>query len=132
MDIIKLINAYEPGCTRKARTEKNNGFQEIFDQKLETAARISAGDVNQAKTDVLNLGGQVLDLLDRYAQDLMNPSKTLKEIAPIVENIEKGIGEIEARTNETVRDDADLKKLVNDLIVTANTAVFKFHRGDYL
>lgn len=132
MDILKLINSYDPSWSSTPKTEKNTGFQEIFDQKLEAAAPLSEDTSRQSKADVLRLGDQVLDLLDLYAQELMNPSKTLKEIAPIVEDIEKGVGEIEAKTNQAVRDDRDLNRLVNDLVVTANTAVFKFHRGDYL
>jgi hypothetical protein len=132
MDIIKLINSYDPNWSSTPKTEKNRGFQEIFDQKLETEAPTPMSTLSQSKADVLNLGDKVLDLLDLYAQELMDPSKTLKDIAPIVENIEKEIGEIEARTNETVKADKDLNQLVGDLMVTANTAVFKFHRGDYI
>jgi len=132
MDIIKLINSYDPNWSSTPKTEKNNGFQEIFDQKLEADAPTPVSNLSQSKTDVLNLGDKVLDLLDLYAQELMDPSKTLKDIAPIVENIEKGIGEIEARANETVKADNDLNRLVGELMVTANTAVFKFHRGDYI
>jgi hypothetical protein len=132
MDIIKLINSYDPNWSSTPKTEKNKGFQEIFDQKLEADAPTPVSNLSQSKTDVLDLGDKVLDLLDLYAQELMDPSKTLKDIASIVENIEKGIGEIEARTKEAVKEDKDLNQLVSELMVTANTAVFKFHRGDYI
>jgi len=63
---------------------------------------------------------------------LTDPSKTLKAIEPLVESIKKEVNTIEAEAAEKVDNDNELERIIKDLTITANVAIFKFHRGDYV
>ena len=75
---------------------------------------------------------KIIHLLNDYARELTDPSKTLKNIEPLVESIRKEVSLIEAKTADKTHDDTELERFVKDLAVTANVAVFKFYRGDYI
>jgi hypothetical protein len=63
---------------------------------------------------------------------LTDTTKTLKDIEPLVENIKKEVNLIQDENTKKVFHDNDLKKIINDLTITANVAISKFQRGDYI
>jgi len=75
---------------------------------------------------------KILHMLDDYARELTDPAKTLKDIEPLVESIRKEVNSIEAEAAEKVYNDNELESIIKDLAITANVAIFKFHRGDYV
>ena len=70
--------------------------------------------------------------MDGYAKELADPSKTLKDIAPLVKRIQDEIHLMGPETSERSGDDKVLTGLIQELKVTANVAMLKFERGDYL
>jgi hypothetical protein len=63
---------------------------------------------------------------------LADPARTLKDIRPIVDRIEKEVTLMESEALGNVQNDKVLDGLVKDLAVTAKVAMYKFHRGDYI
>jgi hypothetical protein len=63
---------------------------------------------------------------------LADPTKSLKDIRPLVDSIEKEVGSIEFVNKNQMHDDKTLDKIVKDLAVTAKVAMYKFHRGDFI
>ena len=76
-------------------------------------------------------GDKILSLLDDYAGHLNDPTKTLRDIEPLVGELEKEIKFIEAETAEKGQNDEGLQGLINDLVLTANVNIYKFYRGDF-
>ena len=71
-------------------------------------------------------------MLDDYVRELTDPVKTLKDIEPLVESIRKEVNSIEAEAAEKGYNDNELERIIKDVTITANVAMFKFHRGDYI
>ncbi len=87
---------------------------------------INSSDIVSQKTDDL------LDMLDSYSASLKDPDISLKNIAPVLEKINKSAGSLLKEAGRLTDADAGLKKIATQTIVTAQTEYAKFQRGDYL
>ncbi len=132
MDINSIKNLAEAGFSSSHKINRDKGFGEILDQKIEGLNGTGAMNPSESKADVLEHGNRLLNLLDDYVRDLSNPHKTLKQIGPLVEIIKNEAGLIEGEVSEKVQSDSELERYIKDIAVTANVAAFKFNRGDYV
>ncbi|MBF0119738.1 MAG: hypothetical protein HQK79_12960 [Desulfobacterales bacterium] len=87
---------------------------------------LSPEDTTIKKTDDL------LNLLDNYAQSLGDPSKTLKDIEPLITAIQNSAQDLTKEANDTLKDFPSLKKIAMECAQTANLELIKFERGDYV
>ncbi len=132
MDINEIDNTYRAKLSSSGKVSKDHGFKKLLDQKVAEVAATTSQPLSGTKTDVLEHSDKIIHLLNDYARELTDPSKTLKNIEPLVESIRKEVSLIEAKTADKTHDDTELERFVKDLAVTANVAVFKFYRGDYI
>lgn len=132
MDINKIYDSFSGQLSSSKKVDSDNGFKQVFDKKInEVNAATMLSPVGN-KADVIEHGDKILNLLDDYTRELVDPAKTLKDIGPLVKNIEKEVNLIQAESADKVHNDKELEKIIKDLTVTANVAVYKFHRGDYI
>jgi hypothetical protein len=132
MDINKIGNSFQAKFSSTAKTDNKNQFKQVFNRKLEELhATISPGSVD-SKNDVIVQSEKIFNLLDHYAGELADPARTLKDIRPLVESIEKEVTVMESEAVNKVQNDKELEKLIKDLAVTAKVAMYKYHRGDYI
>ena len=73
----------------------------------------------------------LIGLLDQYRHKLEDPGITLKNIDPIIQEIDQEKENL-APTLDSLPEDDELKKLLNQTLVTASLEVTKFYRGDYI
>ncbi|RLB14340.1 MAG: hypothetical protein DRG35_05525 [Deltaproteobacteria bacterium] len=132
MDIHQIDNLYQAKSLSSQKINKDNRFKQIFNQKLTDIDATASRTSLDFKRDAVNQSDRILHLLDDYARELTDPSKTLKAIEPLVESIKKEVNTIEAEAAEKVDNDNDLERIIKDLTITANVAISKFHRGDYV
>ena len=132
MNIDKIHPLGKPTLSSTTKTGKDKGFKEIFEKKINPANPPGIQEVPSPKLDVLAQGDKVLNLLDDYARGLADPNKTLKDMAPLVESIQKEAGLMDAKMGNDAQGDRELTRLIKDLKVTAHVTVSKFHRGDYI
>jgi len=132
MDIHQIDNLYQAKSLSSQKINKDNRFKQIFNQKLTDIDATASRTSLDFKRDAVNQSDRILHLLDDYARELTDPSKTLKDIEPLVESIKKEVNTIEAEAAEKVDNDNDLERIIKDLTITANVAISKFHRGDYV
>jgi len=132
MDIHEIDNLYQAKSLSSQKINKDNRFKQIFNQKLTDIHATASQTSLDFKRDALNQSDKILHLLDDYARELTDPSKTLKDIEPLVESIRKEVNTIEAEAAEKVDNDNELERIIKDLTITANVAISKFHRGDYV
>ncbi len=132
MNINKIDNAFKSGLQPSNKVNGDNQFKQIFEKTLHKVAEITMPGPVDHQTDVIKQGDKILNLLDDYARLLIDPGKSLKDIAPLVASIEKEVSLIETEAADKVHHDHELEKFVQDLAVTANVAALKFHRGDYI
>ena len=119
----------KPNLPSSKKTGGNQEFKQIFDRTLN---EINAPGPVDDKINVIEHGDKILNLLDDYARQLTDPGKTLKDIGPLVDRIEKEVRLIETEAAAKVHDDQELQTIIKDLSITANVAVLKFQRGDYI
>ena len=132
MNINKINPFQKNDLPSPQKTDTAKGFKEIFDRTLNEVNATTAPAPVDSKKNVIEHGDKLLNLLDDYARQLNDPGKTLKDIGPLVEKIEKEVSLIETQATATVKNDQKLEAIIKDLAVTANVAVLKFHRGDYI
>jgi hypothetical protein len=132
MDINKINNSFQTVLSSTKKTDGDHQFKQIFDQKLNEINATGSLSLVDDKKNVMAKSEKILDLLDRYTGALADPTKTLKDISPLVDSIEKEVGSIQSGTENQVVDDKALDKIVKDLAVTAKVAMYKFHRGDFI
>ena len=131
MDINKIDNSFQAKLSSTAKVDDNQ-FKQIFDKKLDELHTTPSLSPVDSKSDVIVQSEKILNLLDHYAGELADPARTLKDIRPIVDSIEKEVTLMESEAVGTVQNDNVLDRLVKDLAVTAKVAMYKFHRGDYI
>ena len=73
----------------------------------------------------------LLNVLDEYHQKLKDPHFTLKEIDPLVKQMEKEKENLAPVLDSLVEDDG-LKDILNQTLVTSSLETIKFNRGDYI
>lgn len=132
MDINKIGNSFQTKLSSTAKVDSDNQFKQIFDRKLDEIHATAIPSPADSKSDVIVQSEKILNLLDYYAGELADPARTLKDIRPLVDSIEKEVTLMESEAVNKVHNDKALDRLVKDLAVTAKVAMYKFHRGDYI
>jgi hypothetical protein len=148
MDKITGINGLPPVSGPQKTERPNNG---LFQQNLEvarakrlatetqTSGPAPLGEVNPtvfpaittASTGIVNKTEKLLDLMENYTQKIEDPKKSLKEIQPIIDTIQKEASRLALESNKHLSEDKALKDIVNEFAVAANVEYTKFYRGDY-
>jgi hypothetical protein len=110
---------------QKTETEGTpaNALMEIASKELNI---VNTSDIVSGKTNAL------LEMLDAYASKLDDPDVSLKNIAPVLEEINTEAHGLLKETQLLADADAALKKIATQTIVAAQTEYLKFQRGDYL
>jgi hypothetical protein len=98
-----------------------NELREIASKNLNI---LTPSDIVSGETDKL------LGMLDVYSLKLEDPNVSLKNIAPVLEEIKNNAGSLLKETMNLTADD-ELKKIATQTIVAAQSEYVKFQRGDY-
>ncbi|MCF8128894.1 MAG: hypothetical protein K9N10_10300 [Deltaproteobacteria bacterium] len=77
--------------------------------------------------------GQVenyLNMLSEYQEKLGNPDVTLKELSPLLNQMNAEKGQLSS-TLDSLSDEDELKGIVNETLILSSLETIKFNRGDY-
>jgi hypothetical protein len=144
MDIHKIVGTVQPvKPSKQGKTEKNGAFSDILDKTLNGVRHDSGpseapvpicGPVamdNASSPDSLTVqrASSALNLMEKYAQALADPKRTLKSIEPLVRQMGTEVQRLKLEDRDQ---SAGLSKLVNDIAVTVTVEKLKFQRGDYV
>jgi len=132
VDINKIDHSYQEKVGSSTSKTEENGFKKVFDQKMNEINGTLPQNLLEGKSNVLKQGDKILNLLDDYGRVLTNPAMTLKEIEPLVERIEEEVSLFEIKAAQAGHDDKALDRLTHDLATTAQVALYKFRRGDFV
>ncbi|HNR50750.1 MAG: hypothetical protein BWZ01_00253 [Deltaproteobacteria bacterium ADurb.BinA179] len=92
---------------------------------------LQVGQPSPQKFNALNVSGQALDLLDAYARALDDPKLSLKDIAPMVDEMD-AVRSAVAEARSFLSDDDPLKGIMADVESTLNSELVRFRRGDLI
>ena len=73
----------------------------------------------------------ILNLLDRYRENLANPRMTLKQIDPVIREMTREMENL-APVLDSLPADQEIKNILNQTLVTVSLEISKFYRGDYI
>jgi hypothetical protein len=74
---------------------------------------------------------RTLDRMDRYAVALGDETRTLKDVAPLADDLGQEADRL-SRLSHTLKESDPLKGLSNEAAVLATVEAMKFKRGDYV
>jgi hypothetical protein len=77
--------------------------------------------------------GQVenyLNMLNEYQEKLGNPDVTLKELSPLLDQMNAEEGQLSSALN-SLSDEDELKGIINETLILSSLETIKFNRGDY-
>jgi hypothetical protein len=87
--------------------------------------------LQEAESTVVGRVYKLLNVLDDYRMKLGDPQMSLKEVDPVVKQLESENENLKP-VLESLADGDKLKEIVNDALVTASLEVIKYKRGDYI
>jgi len=145
---IQGIQETEIFSRQKLSGQAKGGFQQCLDQLskknmvqgttpfastlLPEIQPIPYLSIETNQTVMMEKANKMLDLIDKYAQELGNPMKTLKEIEPTLSTLKNESEKLYKEYIAGSGDDKTLKEMLNSIQVAANVEYFKFQRGDYI
>ncbi len=74
---------------------------------------------------------ELLNVIESYQVKMADPKVSLKEIHPLVQQMEKKTSEL-APVAEALPDGDKLKEILNRVLVASTVEIIKFNRGDYV
>ena len=135
---------------RYSETEKSSGmaFGEMLDDLMSAPKKTDTQDYGPAPietkpdiqlNDFQHGGGnpvieqteRLLEILGKYQRKLADPVITLREISPLIQQLEtcnKGL----VSALDALADGDDLKDILNQVIIASTVEVVRFNRGDYV
>jgi len=132
MNIREIDSLPAIKLSSQKKSETPGLFGQIYNQKLAEVSQPDPQTQVDARRDLIDQSNRVMDLLDEYAQELRNPEKSLKEIDPLVKAIQNEVRLVEAKAADPVYAGDGIGNVVQDLTVTANVALLKYQRGDFI
>ncbi|MBE0556604.1 MAG: hypothetical protein IH628_05160 [Proteobacteria bacterium] len=74
---------------------------------------------------------ELLNVIESYQAKIADPKVSLKEIYPLVQQMEKKTAEL-VPAAEALPDGDKLKEILNRVLVASTVEIIKFNRGDYV
>ena len=74
---------------------------------------------------------EFLSIMESYQRQMADPKTTLKDVYPVVQQMEKKAAEL-IPTLESLPAEDKLKDILNRAVVASTVEVIKFNRGDYI
>ena len=122
------------GTVLKNEVEKTTELNSEH-QKMSSISSISPIQLNMLHSgqnnSIIDRVDNLLNILDKYRQKLRDPHSSLKEIDPLVKQMENEKDNLASVLNSLAEDDG-LKDILNQLLVTSSLETIKFNRGDYV
>ena len=144
----EILKGIYPETKNKVQSPTENGFGSILKKTIEKTSKVPSK--TQQSTFVARPAGvqqsvlssqdkilalerleNLINLLDRYRQNLGNPNETLKNIDPIIKEISAEKDNLSA-IHDALPGTDGLKAIANQILITASLEITRFYRGDYI
>ena len=119
-----LKNEVEKSSELKSGPQKMSSISSISPIQLNMMSPVQKGSIADRVENILNVLGE-------YQQKLKDPHFSLKEIDPLVKQMENEKENLAPVLDSLLEDDG-LKDILNQALVTSSLETIKFNRGDYI
>ena len=137
-----------PDISSKNEKAQGKGFKAVLknevekssnvisqNQKMPSLSCISPVQLNMLSPtqnkSIIERVENLLNILDEYQEKLKDPGISLKEIDPIIKQMEREKKNLAPVLDSIVEGDG-LKNILNQTLVTSSLETIKFNRGDYI
>ena len=137
-----------PDISSKNEKAQGKGFKAVLknevekssnvisqNQKMPSLSSISPVQLNMLSPtqnkSIIERVENLLNILDEYQEKLKDPGISLKEIDPIIKQMEREKINLAPVLDSIVEGDG-LKNILNQTLVTSSLETIKFNRGDYI
>ncbi|UCF56086.1 MAG: hypothetical protein JSW15_08245 [Deltaproteobacteria bacterium] len=137
-----------PAKIKKNERSSSREFGAILNEHIENSSKTDAGTksppitntISEIQSDpsppvgknpIIDRTETFLDILDEYHQKLGNPQFILKDIYPLINEMEAQNEGLIPVLN-SLPDGDELKDILNQVLITSSLEIIKFNRGDYL
>ena len=137
-----------PDISSKNEKAQGKGFKAVLknevekssnvisqNQKMPSISSISPVQLNMLSPtqnkSIIERVENLLNILDEYQEKLKDPGISLKEIDPIIKQMEREKKNLAPVLDSIVEGDG-LKNILNQTLVTSSLETIKFNRGDYI
>lgn len=144
----KILTSDYPERSRKTELSSDGTFGKIYEELIDSSYETDVrSDETPAVTSVPGLqmntfqskgeipvverAERLLDLLGEYQQKLASSAFTLRDIAPLIDELKADNERMVSSVNSLAEGD-ELKNILNQIIVAASVEIIKFNRGDYV
>lgn len=144
----EILKDAHPEKIKKNERSLDKGFGAILNEHIENPSKIDVGTkrppitnniseiqpnmVSPVEKDpIISRTEKFLDILDEYRQKLGNPRFILKDIYPLINEMEVENEGLTPVLN-SLPDGDELKDILNQILITSSLEIIKFKRGDYL
>jgi hypothetical protein len=129
MKIDNTCNPYRLLPSRPKPDATAPEFKEIFHRTVTESALLRApGEAGNA--ELMEKSRLLLDVLDDYGHRLADPGTSLKELSPLVQQVEHAASRLESCLPP--EDKSELAGFVRNARIAAKVAVMKYQRGDFV
>ena len=144
----EILKATYPDKTGKAEKPVDNEFATILKETIDSSTKvdtqrqgppminnISSIECNThfpvENNPMIDRAERFLDILDRYQKGLSNPRATLRDIYPLVQEMEREKQGLSPLLDSLPSGDG-LKDILHKALITSSVEIIKFNRGYYV
>ena len=144
----QVLNPFQHESKTKALPPADKNFDTIFKETVKNTKMAALAPLSTTFTNPLpgfrpaslstadhqlavNGIEDMINLLDRYREELANPRMTMKQIDPVIRELTREMENL-APVLDSLPADQGLKNILNQTLVTVSLEISKFYRGDYI
>jgi len=146
-NIQSITQIIDSQTTKESKSSgQAQGFESLLNSALEKTQESEKGtqtselgeisamdfDIQTVSSIVTDKTDKLLTSLDSYASKLDDTNVSLKDIEPVLEELNADAASLLEETLSLGEDDQNLIDIATSTAVTAKTEYLKFQRGDYL
>lgn len=106
----------------KAIEEQGSRIEGISKSQFDLLPKVETPTIDQVEN--------YLNVLNEYQEKLGNPDVSLKELSPLLDQMNKEKGQLSSALDSLPNEDG-LKEILNETLIISSLETIKFNRGDY-
>jgi cell shape-determining protein MreC len=126
-----LEECMSSSSTRKSTASESSNVASIPRMTVPTAVNAVDSVFLMPQEGAMKQAEDALNLLQTYQQDLLDPAKSVKDLASTVQSMDREADSLNSLL-EDFQNEPEIQSLMEKLAVVMKVEVMKYNRGDYV